>query len=357
MSSPIFSSSTEIVRHKPTETVVLRDAEKKNIDYSDTEETDGIRLQLSWYNEFVDQNSVDLFLPNEVFDGYTLNEDVTEYSDLSAEDRRVDLSHRYSRRIFNNSSFVQGGRIYGGWWQTVPSRLRRFITINGYPTVEIDYSGMQLSMLYALCGQPMVGDAYCIEGIDSSYRKVLKKAVLQLINSSEGQRIRHPLPSDLPDGWNFEDVQEAIRERHAPIQRFFRSGEGIYLQRVDSDIAMKVVIALGRMGQLALPVHDSFLVVGGFKQQLRVAMLEAYRDAMGTSVEVAADPSLIDFLTEPEDDPALEMDVFGEPQSFTRMYNMCRSEGYSRYRTRLLQFVDSQTEDWKWRHHGAPTWG
>ena len=38
--------------------------------------------------------------------------------------------------------------MYGAWWITVPKALRRKITINGKPTVELDFSGCAIRMLY-----------------------------------------------------------------------------------------------------------------------------------------------------------------------------------------------------------------
>ena len=43
----------------------------------------------------------------------------------------------------NNWSFDEGGRFYGGWWERVPSRYRSHITIDGMPTVEMNYAAIQ----------------------------------------------------------------------------------------------------------------------------------------------------------------------------------------------------------------------
>ena len=41
--------------------------------------------------------------------------------------------------MFNNSSFDEGGRFYGGWWQRIDGKIRKDIRINKIATVEIDY--------------------------------------------------------------------------------------------------------------------------------------------------------------------------------------------------------------------------
>lgn len=57
--------------------------------------------------------------------------------------RFVDLTRNRIYRVFNNQSFDEGGRFYGGWWQRVPSDYRKFITINWVPTRELEYTFAQ----------------------------------------------------------------------------------------------------------------------------------------------------------------------------------------------------------------------
>ena len=45
-------------------------------------------------------------------------------------------------RVFNNSTFSNGGRFYGAWWIGVPKQYRMHIHIDGKPTVELDYSNL-----------------------------------------------------------------------------------------------------------------------------------------------------------------------------------------------------------------------
>jgi hypothetical protein len=62
----------------------------------------------------------------------------------------VDFTRKFVRRIFNNGSFEQGGRFYGGFWQNIPREYRKFIRINYKEIVELDYSGLHINMLYAM---------------------------------------------------------------------------------------------------------------------------------------------------------------------------------------------------------------
>lgn len=52
----------------------------------------------------------------------------------------------------------------------------------------------------------------------------------------------------------------AIKERHKPIANFLASGEGIRLQREDSDIAVEIIAQHIKINVPILTVHDSFIV-------------------------------------------------------------------------------------------------
>jgi hypothetical protein len=75
---------------------------------------------------------------------------------------------------------------------------------------------------------------------------------------------------------------EQFEELHAPIKDYFYQGWGIPLQRIDSDIAARVMLSCMRFGMpnssgvnekfVALPVHDSFIVEANHKDQLLQAM-------------------------------------------------------------------------------------
>lgn len=62
----------------------------------------------------------------------------------------VSFSQVTLRRIFTRDRIDLGGRFYGGWWQLIPSEMRKHIGIDGHLTVEADFSGMALNCLYAL---------------------------------------------------------------------------------------------------------------------------------------------------------------------------------------------------------------
>ena len=46
-------------------------------------------------------------------------------ADITCSHPQVDPAQRRLRRIFNNSDFAQGGRLYGGFWQAMSSDERQ----------------------------------------------------------------------------------------------------------------------------------------------------------------------------------------------------------------------------------------
>ena len=67
------------------------------------------------------------------------------------------------------------GRFYRGWWQQVPSELRRYITIGGKKTCEYDYSQLNPHMVYYLRGKEL-GDEDAYDRVfDGEHRPSSKK--------------------------------------------------------------------------------------------------------------------------------------------------------------------------------------
>lgn len=191
-------------------------------------------------------------------------------------------------RQFNKSSFDQGGRLYGGFWINVPGDLRKLITINGKPTVELDYSGCHIRMLYHLRGIDYQGDPYQLDELTACeaenglplgyFRESMKRLVQALINGNPGGK---PEQAKIK-GFSFlpyfkrPQLRRMIEEKHAPIRDDFGNGEGLRLQRLDSDIALSIINRLREQGICALSVHDSFVVPEDAEAELRQLMEEEY---------------------------------------------------------------------------------
>ena len=106
--------------------------------------------------------------------------------------RRVRLTqdNKFVRRVFYRANWNLGGRFHGGWWQSIKEDWRKQIYINDEATVEVDYSGLHVNLLYGLKGiQPPKEDHYELEHILLDFtvkeqRKIVKGIVLNAINAA-----------------------------------------------------------------------------------------------------------------------------------------------------------------------------
>ncbi|MDC3394399.1 hypothetical protein OAX13_02525 [Planktomarina temperata] len=212
-------------------------------------------------------------------------------ADITCNLPQMDPAHRRLRRIFNNSNFAQGGRLYGGFWQAMPSDERQeHILIEGDWCVELDYGQMSLAILYGLTGaKPPEGDLYDLstQGIPTDYRKGIKTVIQALTNSSK-------VPTKMPKGvrklipsrYTIKDILEAVARKHPAIYPQMTSGIGMQLFRKESDILVDVLETLRSEGIVALPVHDAVIVMDEHHLQATKIMKEVFEGHTGITPEV-----------------------------------------------------------------------
>jgi hypothetical protein len=197
-------------------------------------------------------------------------------------------------RVFNRSSFDNGGRFYGSFWQNMGDRHR--ISIIGQPTVEIDYAGMHIRLLYEEVGKATPGDPYDLEGWP---RNQVKIALLIAINApTHSKTVRaiadyfreQGLSGDLY--CHAQAILKEIKAKHPDIAHAFGSDAGIRLMRRDSEIAERVMIEiLQATGVIPLCVHDSFIAPANLEGELREAMEKAFPNGK-PKVSVPCDTSI-----------------------------------------------------------------
>jgi hypothetical protein len=202
-------------------------------------------------------------------------------------------------RIFNNGQFDQGGRFYGGWWQNIPSAWRGLIVMDPFntPTLEFDYSGLHVKLLYAKEGQHYEGDPYTIEGLPQYSRPILKLVLLVALNASNIDEAAHAIRQRINrDGLKWDEEQDmeidvliqTFRHFHEELNqaRYFFSGYGVRLQYLDSQIAEYVMVEAMKEGIVILPVHDSFIFAEPFKDKVVKLMDTGYERLTGFNPEI-----------------------------------------------------------------------
>ncbi|PHZ85928.1 hypothetical protein [Paremcibacter congregatus] len=284
-----------IERHPHSEQIILKDKDKRCIEYDDTEKTVLMRRNLANINQALSATCIGFNAPPDIRKEIDelLKQDTLAYQKNSQ--GGLDFTRKSLTRIFNNSSFTQGGRFYGGWWQSVPNRRikgRQYITIDDQKTVEIDYGGMQVMLLYHQLGKEIpTDDPYDLTGfLEGADRQSVKKAFFHLIFGEYDHRTRSPkrkpmkCPKDvkLPKGATYEMLLNALLEKHEVLETCMASDNiAIQLQYRDSVIAEEVLLRLLERNIIALPIHDSFIVKAEHRDDLITVMTEVFIKHVG----------------------------------------------------------------------------
>ena len=265
------------------ETIILRDkvdGHKVDVDYNDTPKTERFRSNLKKINQCFLKHWADLRIKNTEY--HKLAERILQNEDKEP----VDLFRRTLTRIFANGSFEQGGRFYRGWWQNVPSEYRPFITIDEAVTTEYDYSQLSPHMLYFAYNYEMGNEDAYDRVLDGQHRDVVKQAFNAMVQS---RKPLHLKPDKINmDGLEMEwkDLRQRILDTHKPIAHLFFKGEGNKLQYKDSCIAESVMLQFADQNQVALPIHDSFVMRQGFAGDLEEAMRRAFYNEFQSDIPI-----------------------------------------------------------------------
>ena len=291
---------TMVDKAPDTECIILRDYDKKrhrqvDVDYVDTDQTIKMREGLCRYNSLLRRTFIDI--PEFPVGGVL---------PVSGEQMiQLNRANKFVRRIFNNRSWGDGGRFYGPWWQNVPKEWRDKIRIEDEQTIELDYSGLHIILLYA---QQSL-DYWRVDGADpyrlpkypqtEAFRGLLKIVLLTAINAKDIESAVKAVQWHVNQDWEeFEWVRERgidlrklvedFTDRHHPIRNHFFTGIGVQLQNIDAKIAEEVINELSVKVIPVLTIHDSFIVTRQNEEHLQEAMTRAIQkvvtEILGTNI-------------------------------------------------------------------------
>lgn len=294
-----FAVQTPRVDYVPGSLIELRDENKRPKAFERTRFTDRMEDQLQRFNEAI--RCLNIEVPGLVFRPNT--------PIANCGKAVINTADRNLRRIFNNGSWREGGRMYASAWQNVPKDIRPHMRLNGEPVCEPDHKNMHPQMLYAMIGRRIArnDDAYVVNDWP---RELMKPAFNTMINARNfreghgavtrelaehyGQNDTHVLglvgDTESGDDWakrvawhelrrlfgaEARQLIEAIKRRHKPIEQFFFSGIGLKLQRHDSDMCAWVMNKLLKDGVATLPVQDSHIAPVRYKSHVESVMAHA----------------------------------------------------------------------------------
>ena len=239
------------------------------------------------------------------------------------------------KRSFSGD-FNSGGRLFahGGSIQLVPQELRlASITLDGESVQEWDYSANHPRILLELLSQqqpeildlvsrdvdPYGADDSCLRvdslaveehklrfGINkyNPARAFMKHAVMRALNCDSFDKAWSSLSHEL-----FTDGKKNVADReyvglvkpdtkqvlaavctHNPlISKDFFQDKGIWLQNMDSEIALRVIDLMLQSGEVVLCWHDSFQCRASAGELLHSVMVEAWKDVIGSKEFVKVD--------------------------------------------------------------------
>lgn len=170
---------------------------------------------------------------------------------------------KFLTRIFNEN-FESGGRFFGGFWQEIPKEYRSRLTIGNCMVAEQDYSSIHFSILYKKKGIELSQDPYDLLLAPRSINKLTMNIMLNSKSFEECLTACRKNSKILMKDISCKTMTEylnKIEDVHHVIKKYFYTGEGIRLQKIESDIAEDIMFNLIKYHQVVcLPVHDSFVV-------------------------------------------------------------------------------------------------
>lgn len=290
--------SIEIHTHQYEESIILNQrneddpVDMENIDYEDTVDTKRTRFILRAYNALL--GTTEICIPS-------LDETFIELApDRFGNERRVYINEhdKFVRRVFNRGSFSKGGRFYGGWWQRCPKAIRRGIFINGESTVEIDFSGLMPTLLYAESGidywTDIGADPYILDNLPESLaklatRELCKDILIAAINAESDKKAYQGIrggaePRSATKSMtlkSFTAILSLLRQKHHAIAHKFGTGAGLDVMNTESRITERIISRLTRKGIPVLTIHDSYIVPESHKFTLMEQMRRAFAEVTG----------------------------------------------------------------------------
>jgi len=241
----------------------------KRLEYKDTEYTRAAREKLWEINRWLDKADIEV-----------------DQSNLKTP---VNPHQRRLHRTFNNGTFNDGGRLFGGFWIPLSKDQRAdSIRIEDDPMCYLDYGQMGLRLLYGHLNAvpPDNEDLYDVPELPGG-REGVKKLISSAIYATEPQK-RYPKGVRELAGCHgpYWLVMNKISEYHSAVADHFYKGLGVKLMRKESDVMIELLLELKMQNITALPIHDGVLVAEEVHEQVIETMKTVFEDCVGVSAVV-----------------------------------------------------------------------
>lgn len=244
------------------------------VDYAESAETSLLRKQIASINTSL-RNSNIKFLDDDGPPVLTTHRDlVRHFKTLDPNDQRFDLN----------------GRLFGGWWQELPSSRRSAIRIDGENIADLDFASAFLRLAYCEVGaKAPEGDLYSrIRGVNAErYRDGLKQIIsAMLFRETPLLRIPSELKDHLPRDMTGTDIRSAVLAAYPELSDIFESGAGLRLMFRESQILVRTLLMLVEMDICGLGMHDGIMVPLSKRKLAEAAMAEASMEITGVRLPI-----------------------------------------------------------------------
>ncbi len=267
---------------------------------------------------------------------------------------RVGQHNKFVRRVFYRGSWGLGGRLHGGFWQQVGSDYRSKILIDDTPTVEVDFSGMHVSIAYALEGSQPPEDPYRLKEVyidnltSDEQRKAVKSLVLMGFNAKTIKGAYQAFRNNQDTGTKqkklkdkqLEQLLNKFIQENPAVSEYIGSDQGVTLMKYDSDIAFEIIKKFTERGKPILCIHDSFIVTNEEDHYLRSLMDEVTIQVVGRKINLNSETLGFGALNAIKNqDPMDRETFFRNIQNLKEQHSkIVRCQGYSLRYSKWMQW-------------------
>lgn len=212
-----------------------------------------------------------------------------------------------------NSTYSGHGRIYcdGGVFQNWRREFVEQLKIDDEPVTELDFSSTHISIAYAERGRLCPSDAYTLSSLsaiqDQKLQRALGKRIVNIMLNAKDRKtaesaVRNAFAKEGIKYGNLVSIPKLIAEiegKHQTIGDLFYSNAGLRLQKIESDICLKILDRFAQLQKPIIPKHDSFIVKRDdqafLKKTMETAWIEVISDLKDDDKPVQAPKISIKF--------------------------------------------------------------
>lgn len=324
----------------------------KPIEYCDTPETERMRGELTSYNDLLRETYIDIPTLEEPHITRTKSNGQVQFVPINQ-------ANKFVRRVFSRDKWDLNGRYYGGWWQQISKDLRKQISINNMPTVEVDYKGLHVAILSAQRGiednpkdRYELGEQILPQFNLKQQRAIVKLLVLTAINAKTETATFQAFRNDQPTGslekklTNVElsKLLEAFLSKNPHLRDDLCTDKGIKLMYIDSQITEQIIKEFVDNNYPILSVHDSYIVETDRVDFLRDAMSKATIRLVGRDLAVEQEvPSYNNIMAMQSVDRDRYIDTFKDVLAMTN-----KTDQYSQRIIRFMKYRTNNFQDTYW---------